>query len=117
MTEITMSELKMIFIELVVIGIIGVFMYFYVMNPIPAYTSSGDTSQPQIPSDQDIQTNSTRVSATSGFWLVDLISDNLGLPIATVEIIIVSSIIIVPLTIMNGLTALRLIADFLKGII
>jgi len=111
MTNVTMSELKMIFIELILIGIVGGFMVFYDMSPIPASATGTGLYNPSIPQDNIYNQSSVSPTATEGNWIITLISDTLGLPIEKAEIIIVSLIVLVPLTIMNGFTAIRLIKD------
>lgn len=102
MTNITASELKMLYIEVIMVAIVGVFMFLYSASPIseaaPAaktVTSGSSSSEADLP------------------WSTSLVDSTLGLPVGYSAIIIVSSIFLVPMTIMNALTLARLAKDFL----
>jgi len=111
MTEVTSSELKMIYIELVIIGIIGAFMLLYDQSPIPETSQGYGLSNPIMSQDSINNQSSVSPSETSGNWISNLISDTLGLPVAKTEIILVSLIVLVPMTVMNVFTAIRIIKD------
>ncbi len=101
MTEITPSELKMIYIEIIIIAIMGVFLLFYSSSPITqTYTGSGASSP------------STNTSPSNMPWGTTLVDKTLGLPVGYAAILVVSSIFLIPMTIMNGLTLARLAKDF-----
>lgn len=100
MTEVTPSELKMLYIEIVVVAVVGVFMLLYNQSPI---------SQPLTTT--SVTNQSTSVSANNSQWSTKLVDETLGLPIGFSAIIIVSSIFLIPLTIMNALTIIRIIKD------
>lgn len=101
MTEVTPSELKMLYIEIIIVAVAGVFMLLYNQSPI---------GQNIVTSDAVAYNQS--VSASSSPWSTAFVDSTLGLPIGFSAIIIVSSILLIPLTIMNGLTIIRLAKDF-----
>lgn len=104
MTEITPSELKMLYIEIVIVAIIGVFVFFYSLSPIT-----------QIATGTGVSTNGTTASPSSIPWGTTLVDSTLGLPIGASAIFIVASIFLVPMTIMNALTLSRLAKDFVSN--
>lgn len=100
MTEVTQSELKMLYIEIIIVAVVGVFMLLYNQSPITqSVTTTSVTNQ------------STSVSTSNAQWSTNLVDETLGLPIGFSAIIIVSSIFLIPLTIMNALTIIRIIKD------
>lgn len=100
MTEVTQSELKMLYIEIIIVAVAGVFMLLYSQSPInQSVTTSTVTNQ------------TASVSTNNAQWSTQLVDDTLGLPIGFSAIIIVSSIFLIPLTIMNALTLIRIIKD------
>ena len=101
MTEVTPSELKMLYIEIIIVAIAGVFMFLYNQSPI----GQGITQSDALLSNES-------VSVSSSPWGTTLVDSTLGLPIGVSAIIIVSSIFLIPLTIMNALTILRIAKDF-----
>ena len=105
MTEITPSEIKMIYIQIILMAIIGVFLFFYAQQPVSQSYSITGTATSQ----------NTSVSSTDAGWLEGLMTPDAGLggylPTGTIEIIIVSSIILIPLTIMNAFTVIRYAKD------
>lgn len=114
MTNITMSELKMIFTELILIGIIGMFIFFYDQSPIPeASMNSNGIFQPQVPTNTISNQTSVTPSSEETSWIESLITDTLGMPIEKAQILVVSSIVLIPLTIMNTVTAIRFLKDIL----
>lgn len=102
MTEITPSELKMLYVEIVIVAIMGVFMSSYAASPIEQNYISGTA------------TNGTSASSSSVPWSTVLVDSTLGLPVGVSAILIVSSIVLIPMTIMNSLTILRLAKDFIS---
>ena len=104
-TTITENEIKLIYIEIMLIAVIGVFLFFYIGNPIQSTTM--DTT---IANAQD-----KTVSSSDASWITGLASPTLGLPVGATEIIVVSSIFLIPLTIMNTFIALRFIKDIATG--
>jgi len=103
-TTITEGEIRLIYIELVLIAIIGVFLFLYIGDPIQETSIPGTAS-----------VENTTVDAKEVSWLTGMVSPNLGLPIGVTEIIIVSSIFLVPLTILNAFVAIRIIKDLATG--
>lgn len=100
MTEVTPSELKMLYLEIIVVAIVGVFMFLYNQSPITqTLTTNSVTNQ------------STTVSTENAPWSTRLVDETLGLPIGFFAIIIVSSIFLLPMTIMNALTLIRIAKD------
>lgn len=104
MTEITTSEIKLIYIQIFLMAIIGVFIFLYVNQPITqSYNINSQAS------------NSSSVSGTDASWITGLTPKDAGLgsllPNGVADIIIVSSVFLVPLTIMNLFTAIRFIKD------
>lgn len=100
MTNVTASELKLLYIQIVLVAIMGFFMFLYSQSPI-------DQSA-------NVQTNITSQSSVNSNdlpWSTKLVDSNLGIPDGLVAIILISSIILVPMTIMNSLTLLRLAKD------
>jgi len=102
MTEVTPSELKMIYTEIIIVAIIGVFLVFYSQSPINQSVSGSGYAT--------ASTNTT--SSTSAPWSTTLVDSTLGLPIGLTAIVVVSSIFLVPMTIMNALILARLLKDF-----
>ena len=102
MTEVTPSELKMLYTEIIIVAIVGVFLFFYSQAPItPVINGNGSA------------TSSTTTTSTSNMpWSTTLVDSTLGLPVGATAILIVSSILLVPMTIMNALVLARLIKDF-----
>lgn len=101
MTEINPSELKMLYIEIIILAIVGVFLLFYSASPITqTYTGSGATSP------------TTNTSPSNIPWGTTLVDKTLGLPIGYSAILVVSSIFLIPMTIMNALVLARLAKDF-----
>lgn len=101
MTEVTPSELKMLYIEILVVAVVGVFMFLYNASPITqsATTETNVTQQTSINTDQNKP------------WSTTLVDSTLGLPLGFSAIIIVSSIFLIPMTIMNVLTLIRIAKD------
>lgn len=91
----------MLYIEVVLIAIVGVFLLLYNQSPI---TQTGIFSG---------ATNGSAVSSSDIPWSTPLVDETLGLPIGYSAIFIVSSIFLIPMTIMNTLTLARLAKDFL----
>jgi len=110
MTEITPGEIKLIYLQIVMMAIIGIFLFLYSSQPITQ--SLNINSQVQ---------NTTKIDSTEASWINGLMPIDAGLggilPNGITEIIIVSSIFLVPLTIMNSFVAIRFIADLVKGIL
>lgn len=104
-TTITENEIKLIYIELLLIAVIGVFMFFYISSPVQETPMDTTTATTQ---------NQT-VSSSDADWIGGLVSPNLGLPVGAVEILVVSSIFLIPLTIMNAFVAIRFIKDIATG--
>jgi len=100
MTNITSSELKILYIEIIIVSIIGVFLLLYSHSPITQTATSGGTL-----------TNTSTLSSPMP-WSTTLVDSTLGLPVGLSAIIIVSSIFLVPMTIMNSLVIIRLAKDF-----
>lgn len=101
MTNITASELKMLYIQVVMIAIIGVFLFLYNQSPIDQTATFTGATPGSAVSSSDIP------------WGTKLVDATLGLPFGLSAILIVSSIILIPMTIMNTLTLVRLAKDFL----
>jgi hypothetical protein len=103
MTEVTPSELKLLYTEIIIVAIIGVFLFFYNLSPIDqTYSGNGQVSSG----------NGTSTPSSIP-WSTQLVDSTLGLPVGTSAILIVSSILLIPMTIMNGLVLARLAKDFL----
>lgn len=100
MTEVTPSELKMLYIEIILVAIAGVFMLLFNQSPIGQDISTSDANA-----------LNQSVGADNLPWGTALVDSTLGLPIGVSAIIIVSSIFLIPLTIMNALTLLRIAKD------
>ena len=100
MTEVTPSELKMIYIEIIIVAVAGVFMLLYNQSPIGQNIETSDA-----------QAYTQSVSSSNSPWSTTLVDSTLGLPIGFSAIIIVSSILLMPLTIMNALTLIRIAKD------
>lgn len=104
MTQITPSEIKLIYIQLVLMGIIGVFLFMYALQPVSQNVGITDYAQ-----------NQSTVSSKDASWLTGLTSQDAGLgsllPNGIGELLIITSIILIPLTIMNAFTAIRYIKD------
>lgn len=112
MTEITPGEIKLIYLQLVLMAIVGIFVFLYQGQPVQ----------------QDINVNShfgnqsqNDVSSSNANWITGLTPSDAGLggilPNGSAELFIILSLVFVPLTIMNTLTAIRFVADMVKGIL
>lgn len=105
MTEITQGEIKLIYIQILVMAIVGVFIFLYSAQPI----TQGYAINSQVSS------QNTSVSATDAGWMNTLMPANAGLggllPQGGAELIIVASIFLIPLTIMNTFTVIRFVKD------
>lgn len=99
-TSLTASEIKIIYIQILVMAILGSIMYLYSAQPIIITTSAIPTSA----------TNQTQISS-SGSWISNL----LGLPEGMGELFFISALIISPFLIMDGFIALRFIKDITTG--
>jgi hypothetical protein len=105
MTDITPSELKMIYLQLFLMAIVGVFFFLYSSQPI----------------NQDVSVNAnihntTTVSSSDASWITGLMAQDAGLggllpqgDLATFLLIV--GVILIPMTIMNLVTAIRFIKD------
>ena len=106
MTEITEGEIRRFYLQVVIMGILGVFFFFYASAPATSQTSQ-----------EKYYLSSTDVKEEDAGFMENIISPDAGtgayLPGGAAEIIIVSSIILIPLTIMNTFTAIRFIKDMM----
>lgn len=100
MTEVTASELKMLYIEIIIVSVAGIFMLLYNQSPIGQNIATSDAIAYNV-----------SVGTSNSPWSTTLVDSTLGLPIGVSAIIIVSSIFLIPLTIMNALTLLRVVKD------
>lgn len=104
MTQITPSEIKLIYIQFVLMGIIGIFLFMYALQPVNQ--NIGINSQ---------ISNQTSASSKDASWITGLTATDGGmgsfLPNGIGELLIISSIVLIPLTIMNAFTAIRYIKD------
>lgn len=104
MTEITQSEIKMIYLQIVMMAILGIFLFLYTQQPI--------SQQYNIDSKA---TSATSVSSKDASWISNLMSADAGfggmLPNGVADILIVSTIFLIPLTIMNAITLIRFAKD------
>lgn len=98
-TSLTASEIKMIYIQIVVMAILGSIMYLYSNEPITTVTGLTSTA-----------TNETTVSS-SGSWINTLLS----LPTEMGELFFISALIISPFLIMDCLIAIRFAKDIATG--
>ena len=103
-TTITENEIKLIYIEIILVAIVGVFMFFYIGAPVQETTMSTTSSS-----------SSSSVSSTDADWIGNMATPTLGLPVGAAEILVVSSIFLIPLTIMNAFVAIRFIKDISTG--
>lgn len=104
-TTITEGEIRLIYIEIVMVAIIGVFVALWSLSPIVAPPSP--TGAAPVASGD--------VRAEDSSWVANLMDDVAGLPIGSAEIFIVSSIILIPLTIMNSFVVIRIVKDLATG--
>ena len=104
-TTITEGEIRLIYVEIVMVAIIGVFVALWSLSPIVA---------PPSPTGPAPMT-SGEVHAEDSSWISNLMDDVAGLPIGAKEIFIVSSIVLIPLTIMNSFVVIRIVKDLATG--
>ena len=98
-TSLTASEIKMIYIQIIVMAILGSIMFLYSQEPIT--TVSG------IPSSAGIQTT----ASSSDSWIINL----LGLPPGMGELFFISALIISPFLVMDSFIAIRFVKDLATG--
>lgn len=99
MTNLTSSEIKIVYFALFFVAILGAWMAIYYENPIPSSQAYGGATN---------ATNSTSVSSDT--WITGLIT-SLPSPFNSTITLIVGSIIILPVGIMLGYIAIRAIKD------
>lgn len=104
-TTITENEIKLIYIEIMLVAVIGVFLFFYIGNPISSVSMDTPAATAQ----------DKGVSSSDASWITSMASPTMGLPVGVTEIIVVSSIFLIPLTIMNAFVALRFVKDIATG--
>lgn len=99
MTNLTSSEIKIIYFALFFVAILGAWMSVYYQNPLPTtQTYTGNT------------TTSNATSVSSDAWISGLIS-SLPVPFNSSITLIIGSIIVLPVGIMLGYIAIRAIKD------
>jgi hypothetical protein len=98
-TSLTASEIKMIYIQIIVMAILGTTMFLYVQTPIQ--------SSPAITSSAGIQTS----VSSSGSWINTL----LGIPEGMGELFFISALIISPFLVMDTFIAIRFVKDIATG--
>lgn len=105
MTEITPGEIKLIYLQIVMMAIIGIFVFLYSSQPI----------NQDVSVNSNINNASTNVNSKDASWITNLMSNDAGLsqflPNGLSDILIVSAVFLIPLTIMNLITAIRFIKD------
>lgn len=104
MTSITASELKNLFSMFIFMGIVGIFAFFYINQPVDQTYAITQTAQ-----------NASSVSAKDASWISKVVPDDGGLgrflPNGAAELFIISACILIPVIVMNLGTAIRYIKD------
>ena len=96
MTEITTSEIKIIIIQIIVMAILGGFMFLFSQSPVNQSTAPTTTVN-----------QSTHVSASDQTWISNLI----GIPEGMGELFFISLLVISPFLVFDGMIALRFAKD------
>lgn len=106
MTNITASELKNLFAMIIFMGIIGIFAFFYINQPVDQKYAVPQSFQ-----------NASSVSSKDASWISNVVPDDGGLgrflPNGAAELFIISACILIPVIIMNLGTAIRYAKDIL----
>lgn len=101
MTEITMSEIKILTIQIILMALLGAFMLLYASSPIVSISSPPTTANNQTSS----------VSASDQSWIINIISIPTGMDV----LFLISALIISPFLLFDAFIALRVALDFAKG--
>lgn len=102
MTQITTSEVKIVFFALFFIALLSAWMGIYYQDPITNIQYGGNTS-----------VTSTTTSADSDSWISGLIG-SLPAPFNTTVSLLIGSVILIPVVVMLGYISIRAIKDLIS---
>lgn len=97
MTEITMSEIKILTIQIILMAVLGAFMLLYASAPITTISSPTSSANNQT----------TSVSASDQSWITNIISIPTGMDV----LFLISALIISPFLFFDAFIALRFAKD------
>lgn len=98
MTNITMSEIKIIFFSVVFVALTGVFVALYALQPVTSQQYTGETSA------------ANASSSTSSTWINGMLSV-LPAPFNSADLVIIVAIFIAPVSFMLAPIAVRYLKD------
>lgn len=104
MTNITESEIKIIYFGLIFMSLLGIFWYLYSENPASEYV--------QYSTSPETSSQNTSTSSSGGSsWISGLIDINRYIPSGFVDLSIVTAIFLTPVIIILIPTSVRFIKD------